>query len=61
MAGARFHPLARDIAVVIAVKLVLLAGLWFAFFRGQSPGELAAPAVSASLLDRHTTPSTSRE
>ncbi len=36
------NPLVREIAVVLAIKLVFIYALWFAFFRA---GETHAPAV----------------
>jgi len=45
-ARAGEHSLAREIVVVLVVKFIVLAGLWYAFFRGApSPeaGRLFAP------------------
>lgn len=35
------NPLVRELAVVLAIKLVFISTLWFAFFRA---GETQAPA-----------------
>jgi hypothetical protein len=35
----RREPLARELGVVLAVKLAALAVLWFAFFRAPPPGD----------------------
>jgi hypothetical protein len=46
-AWLRARPLAREIGVVLIVKLVVLAGLWCAFFRDApppSPEKLFVPA-----------------
>lgn len=41
------QPLVREIAVVMAVKLVLLTALWFAFFRNpDSDGPLGPEQVA---------------
>jgi hypothetical protein len=41
------HPLAREIALVIAVKLALIAVIFYAFFAGR-----AVPTDPASVADR---------
>lgn len=44
--------LVRKLALVLAVKLVLLFALWWAFFRGQQvavDAEHALPAFSSAL------------
>ena len=39
------NPLARDIAVVLVVKAIILYGLWYAFFRTPAaPGMTMEPA-----------------
>jgi hypothetical protein len=43
------HPLVRELGVVLIVKLILLAGLWYAFFRdapAPEPARLFAPVAS---------------
>jgi len=37
----RFSPLARDITVVLIVKAIVLALLWFAFFRAPAAPHMA--------------------
>jgi hypothetical protein len=45
---SRASPFARDIVIVLAVKLVLLAVLWAAFFRGPPVPPIAAKAELAT-------------
>jgi hypothetical protein len=43
------HPLVRELGVVFIVKLVLLAALWYAFFRdapAPQPARLFAPVAA---------------
>lgn len=44
------HPLVREIAVVLLVKLALIFGLYFAFFHQPERGELTGHEVSRALL-----------
>ena len=37
----RFSPLARDIALILMVKAIVLAFLWFAFFRSPAAPHMA--------------------
>ena len=48
MAFRRQRGLAREISVVLTVKLILLTGLWFAFFRDPPPQ--TDEAVSRHIL-----------
>lgn len=49
------HPLAREIAIAIAIKLVVVAAIFYAFFDGRSV-EPDAAAVAERLIS--TSPST---
>jgi hypothetical protein len=42
------HPLARDIAVILAIKFLLMAAIFFAFF-----GPRHRVAVSAEGIQQH--------
>jgi len=47
------NPLARDITVVLVVKLVLITALWMVFFRSPDHGRaLDAAAVEHAVFDR---------
>lgn len=45
-------PLRRDIAIALAIKAVLLLGLWYAFFRQPLDDRLTAEQVGAAILER---------
>lgn len=44
------NPLAREIAVILAIKLVLIGLIWFLFFRPVGGGTLTGAEVSQTLL-----------
>lgn len=46
----RGHPLIREIAVVLALKIVAIAVIWAAFF---GPG--TRPTVDGAAIERHVT------
>ena len=46
-------PLAREIAIALAIKGALLFGLWYAFFSHPLDDKLTADQVGAALLERH--------
>jgi hypothetical protein len=47
------NPLARDITVVLVVKLVLITALWMLFFRSPDHGRaLDAAAVEHAVFER---------
>lgn len=46
------HPLAREIALAIVIKLALITGLFFAFFDGR-----AVPTDPAVVAERLAAPS----
>lgn len=55
------HPLVREIAVVMVVKLAFIAALWFAFFRGAPEPRLPVTdvvRVSASAPETVIVPPT---
>lgn len=45
------RPLWKEITVVLVVKLMLLAGLWYLFFSEPVDEHLTARDVSAYMLD----------
>ena len=45
------HPLAREIALAIVIKLAVITGLFFAFFDGR-----AVPTDAATVAERLATP-----
>jgi hypothetical protein len=48
-AWSGMHPLVRELGVVLVVKLVLLAGIWYAFVRdapAPQPASLFAPVTA---------------
>jgi hypothetical protein len=49
-------PLMREILLILAVKSVLLFGLWAAFFSGGAPDANDAAQVGRAILDRQTVP-----
>jgi len=56
---SRASPFARDIALVLILKIVLLVVLWAAFFRGPAVSHTAdarAERTAARLLGDATTP-----
>ena len=48
--ASRADPLAREIAVVLAIKLTVLLLLWFAFFR---PGDAPRPVPTTQAVGQH--------
>lgn len=44
------RPLAREIVLVVAIKLLLIAAIFYAFFDGRAPHP-DADAVAAQLAD----------
>ncbi len=51
-AGASGSRLVRELLVVVALKLAMLYGLWFAFFRQPVDRTLSAEDVSRSFLNQ---------
>ncbi len=54
------NTLARHLAVLLVVKLLLLTGLWFAFVRGQATHPDAS-RVTDHLLNATPSPSSSSQ
>jgi hypothetical protein len=50
------RPLVREILVILAVKSVLLFGIWAAFFSGTAPDANDPAQVGRAILDRPTLP-----
>lgn len=44
------NPLAREIAVILAIKLILIGLIWFLFFRPVGGGAMTSAEVSRALL-----------
>ncbi|MHB8533896.1 MAG: cytochrome oxidase putative small subunit CydP [Sulfuricaulis sp.] len=55
MRKLRDKPLAREITLVLLVKLFLIFGLWYAFFSHPIDRELTDRRVSAVILSRDET------
>ena len=49
----RGNPLAREITVVLMVKLFLIFGLWYAFFSHSIERQLTDRGVSAVILGQN--------
>ncbi len=49
----RGNPLAREITVVLLVKLLLIFGLWYAFFSHPIERQLTDRGVSAVILGQN--------
>jgi hypothetical protein len=47
-------PLVREILVILAVKFVLLFGIWAVFFSGPRPDAADPAKVGRAILDRPT-------
>jgi len=58
MIGFKDRPLRRDIAAVLAVKLAVVAALWFAFVRGHVVAVDADRATSLLGASAHAKPET---
>jgi hypothetical protein len=43
-------PIRKELVIVLAVKLIVLAGLWFAFFRSPADKQLTPSDVSRVLI-----------
>lgn len=49
------HPLARKIAIVTAIKLLVLLGLWWAFFHGPAESGLTPEQIGNAILHPSST------
>ncbi len=49
------HPLARKIAIVTVIKLVVLLAIWWMFFRGNGDGGMTPGQVGDAILHPSTT------
>ncbi len=46
------HPLAREIAVIVVIKLIVIAAIGFVFFGPDSKPKVDADSVAQAVLDR---------
>ena len=49
-------PLVREIVTILAVKIVLLFGIWAAFFSSSAPEHADPSQIGRAILERQTTP-----
>jgi hypothetical protein len=51
------HPLAREIGVILVIKMIVIAAIGYAFFGSDTKPKLDAVSVAKAVLER---PDTSR-